>query len=130
MTLTQWNSIAYPPMNIGKDRPEVSVSNAEKRDLRMTAHNTMKTTAPTIINHNRGNISNEGRDAYLPSKPLPNTPKTKELILPSPEYKNWTHKSQKHPPHSQPTLLKRYRIFFMAEGKRPHPLSRKTMECP
>src|SRR5258706_1945039 len=100
MTLTRWNSIAYPPMNIGKDGPEVSVSNAEKRDLPAIAHNTMKTTAPTIINHNRGNISNEGWDIYLPSKPLLNTLKTKELISPSPEYKSWTHKSQKRPPHS------------------------------
>src|SRR5258706_1129685 len=116
-------------MNIGKDRLEVSVSNAEKRDLPVTANNTTKTTATTIIDHNRGNISNKGQDAYLPSKPLPNTLKTKELILPSPKYKSWTHKSQKHPPHSQLTLLKRYRIFFMAEGKRPHPLSHKPMEC-
>src|SRR5258706_7734562 len=116
-------------MNIGKDRPEVSVSNTEKKDLPAIAHNTTKTTAPTIIDHNRGNINNEGQDIYLPLKLLPNTPKTKELISPSPEYKSWTHKSQKHPPHSRPTLLKRYRIFFMAEGKRPHSLGHKTTEC-
>src|SRR5258706_14190057 len=104
-------------MNIGKDGLEVSVSNAEKRDSPAIAHNTTKTTAPTIINHNRGNISNKGQDVYLPSKPLPNTPKTKELISPSPEYKSWTHKSQKRRPHSRTTLLKRYQIFFTAEGK-------------
>src|SRR5258706_9148206 len=108
-------------MNIGKDRPEVSVSNTEKRDSPAIAHNTMKTTAPTISNHNRGNINNEGRDVYLPSKPLPNTLKTKELISLSPEYKSWTHENQKRPPHSQTTLLKRHRIFFTAEGNNPIP---------
>src|SRR5258706_4884925 len=128
-TLMRWNSITYLPMNIGKDGPEVSVSNVEKRDLPAIAHNTTKTATPTIINHNRGNISNEGRDIYLPSKLLPNTLKTKELISPSPEYKSWTHKSQKRPPHSRTTLLKRYWIFFTAEGKRTHSLGHKTTEC-
>src|SRR5258706_13914274 len=116
-------------MNIGKDGPEVSVSNAEKRDSPAIAHNTTKTTAPTIINHNRGNINNEGQDVYLLSKPLLNTLKTKELILLSPEYKSWTHKNQKHPPHSRTTLLKRHRIFFTADGKRHHSLGCKTTEC-
>src|SRR5258706_15621958 len=100
-----------------------------KKGLTAIAHNTTKTTAPTIIDHNRGNISNEGRDVYLPSKPLPNTPKTKELISLSPEYKSWTHENQKRPPHSRTTLLKRHRIFFTTEGKRPHSLGRKTTEC-
>src|SRR5258706_13821841 len=115
-------------MNIGKDRPEVSVSNAEKRDLPAIAHNTTKTTAPTIIDHNRGNISNEGQDVYLPLKPLPNTLKTKERISPSPEHKSWTHKSQKRPPHSRTTLLKRYRIFFTPERTQPHSIGPKTTE--
>src|SRR5258706_5706174 len=128
-TLTRWISITYPLMNIGKDGLEVSVSNAEKRDSPAIAHNTTKTTTPTIIDHNRGNINNEGRDVYLLSKPLPNTPKTKELISLSPEYKSWTHENQKRPPHSRTTLLKRHRIFFTTEGKRPHSLGRKTTEC-
>src|SRR5258706_12423075 len=93
-TLMRWNSIAYPPMNIGKDRLEVSVSNAEKRDSPAIAHNTTKTTAPTIIDHSRGNINNEGRYVYLPLKPLPNKPTPKERISRPPENKSWTHKNQ------------------------------------
>ena len=112
-----WNSIAYPPMSIGKDKPGVSVSNAKKGDSLMTVHNTMKIVTPTITNHNKGNTNNEGWDASLPLKPLPNIQKTKELTLPLPEYKNWIHKSQKHPPCKQPMPLKRFQIFFTAEGK-------------
>ena len=32
-------------------------------------------------------------------------------------------------PRNRPTSLKKYRIFFTAEGKRPHSFSRRTTEC-
>ena len=82
-----WSSIVYWLTSIEKGEWEGSVSNVEKRDSLTTVLNTMKITAPAVIECNRGNINNKDQDICLPLKLLPNTQKPKELTLLSHKYK-------------------------------------------